>query len=169
MLTILFTGVIITGILVDITKKWTQKINKAIISLSVSIVLALLCVHIIPEIFNNNEQHLGYFILIGFVLQILLELMSKGIEHGHIHQHGTIEKKQLLIIFIGLSLHSLIEGIPITSFNHANEFHHHSHTNEENFSMIYFSSILIHKLPIAAVLMLFFKKISINKFLKIHY
>ena len=104
MLTILFIGVIITGILVDITKKWTQKINKAIISLSVSIVLSLLCIHIIPEIFNNNEQDLGYFILIGFVLQILLELMSKGIEHGHIHQHGAIENKQLLIIELLLSI-----------------------------------------------------------------
>ena len=60
-------------------------------------------------------------------------------------------------IFIGLSLHSFIEGIPIKTFN---EFHGHTHSlSSTSFSWVYLSAILIHKLPIAAVLMIFLKSI----------
>ena len=95
----------------------------------------------------------------GFIIQILLELLSKGIEHGHIHHHGEISNKQLIVIFIGLAIHSFIEGMPINTFE--SSFHQHKITNiESSFSLIYLFTILIHKLPIAAVLIIFLNSIN---------
>ena len=124
-LPVLFFSVLVTGLLTELVSKKLEHYKPIIISYSVAIVLTLLCTHIIPELFSGNNHKVGYFLLGGFVLQILLELLSKGIEHGHVHLNGEISNKQLLVIFIGLSLHSFIEGIPIKTFN---EFHGHTHS-----------------------------------------
>jgi zinc transporter ZupT len=98
-------------------------------------------------------------LLAGFIIQILLELLSKGIEHGHVHLHGEISNKELIVIFIGLAIHSFIEGMPINTFE--SSVHQHTITNiNSSFSSIYLSTILIHKLPIAAVLIIFLNSIN---------
>ena len=91
--------------------------------------------------------------------RVLLELLSKGIEHGHVHLHGEISNKELIVIFIGLAIHSFIEGMPINTFE--SSVHQHTITNiNSSFSSIYLSTILIHKLPIAAVLIIFLNSIN---------
>ena len=108
MITILFFGVILTGLIAEFFSKKLERFKDLIISFSVSIVLTLICVHILPEIFSHEDFGIGYYLLAGFLIQILLELLSKGIEHGHIHMYGKINQNQLFMIFIGLSIHSLI-------------------------------------------------------------
>ena len=123
--------------------------------------LTLLCTHVLPELFLNESSQLGYYLLAGFIIQILLELLSKGIEHGHVHLHGEVSNKELIVIFIGLSIHSFIEGMPINTFDELG--HNHSIIESSNsFSWIYLSTILIHKLPIAAVLIIFLNSINLN-------
>ena len=163
MITILILSVIGTGFLADVFGRYFKNYRNHILSFSVSVVLSLICIHIIPEIFSHHEHTLGYFLLAGFILQILLELLSKGIEHGHVHHHGSINKSQLAIIFIGLCTHAFIEGIPIQSFD---TNHSHIHANEisleSSFSWIYFTAIVIHKLPIAIVLMFFLFELKVS-------
>ena len=89
-----------------------------------------------------------------------MELLSKGIEHGHVHIKGKISNKELIVIFIGLSIHSFIEGLPIYTFEGVNP--HYSSINLDSFSWIYFTAILIHKLPIAIVLMFFLIKLEVS-------
>jgi len=159
MIEILFFSVLIVGVLTEILYKKIEKFKPIIISFSVALVLTLLCTHVLPELFSSHNHELGYYLLAGFIIQILLELLSKGIEHGHVHLHGEVSNKQLIVIFIGLAIHSFIEGMPINTFETAN--HQHSITNIENsFSLIYLSTILIHKLPIAAVLIIFLNSIK---------
>ena len=162
MITILILSVIGTGFLADVFGRYFKNYRNHILSFSVSVVLSLICIHIIPEIFSHHEHTLGYFLLAGFILQILLELLSKGIEHGHVHHHGSINKSQLAIIFIGLCTHAFIEGIPIQSFD---TNHSHIHANEislNHISWIYFTAIVIHKLPIAIVLMFFLIELKVS-------
>ena len=110
-------------------------------------------------LFSYHNHKLGYYLLAGFIIQILLELLSKGIEHGHVHLHGEISNKELIVIFIGLAIHSFIEGMPINTFE--SSVHQHTITNiDSSFSAIYLSAILIHKLPIAAVLIIFLNSIN---------
>ena len=77
MLTVLFFGVLLTGIITELLKNKLEKFSHFLISFSVSIVLALICVHILPELFSNENPTIGYYVLAGFVIQILLELLSK--------------------------------------------------------------------------------------------
>ncbi len=151
--TILIISVVAAGAIADLFGKYFMAYRNYILSFSVSIVLTLICIHIIPEIFSHHKPYQGYFLLAGFLLQILLELLSKGIEHGHVHFHGKVTNNQMGIIFIGLCIHALIEGIPMYTLDHV---HSHVHDHEHvAFSWVYFTAILIHKLPIAVVLMFF--------------
>ena len=159
MIEILFFSVLIVGILTEILYKKIEKFKPVIISFSVALVLTLLCTHVLPELFSTHDHQLGYYLLAGFIIQILLELLSKGIEHGHVHLHGEISNKELIVIFIGLAIHSFIEGMPINTLEISS--HQHNLTNiDSSFSEIYLSTILIHKLPIAAVLIIFLNSIN---------
>ncbi len=89
----------------------------------------------------------------GVMLQLVLELFSKGAEHGHvhIHAHSTVFPWSL---FISLCIHSFLEGFAI-----------HDHND-----MVY--GILVHKTPIAALITMFlfqsgYKKQQIALFLLI--
>jgi zinc transporter ZupT len=77
------------------------------------------------------------FIIIGILFQIILEFFSKGAEHGHVHLSKN-ESTFPWLLFISLSIHSVLEGLPITSHD----------------SIIY--GIVIHKLPVAIILSTFF-------------
>ena len=166
MLIILFFGVIITGVFSEIFLKKLANYKSYIISFSVSIVLALICIHILPELFANNGQFIGHYLLAGFLIQIFLELLSKGIEHGHIHLKGKISNQQLIVIILGLSIHSFIEGIPINSIELNHHTHHYKTINNNHFSSLYFLMILIHKLPIAVVLMIFLNSLKVKSIKK---
>jgi len=167
MLIILFVGVILAGLISEIFSKKFISYKSVIITFSVSIVLALICIHILPEIFTSSVgKKTGLFILLGFLLQILLELMSKGIEHGHVHYDGSISKYQLLIIFLGLSIHSFIEGIPLNNIEATETLHQHNVYEKNQFSLIYFLIIIVHKLPIAAILIFFLNTINTKKTIK---
>ena len=87
----------------------------------------------------------------GILLQIILELFSKGAEHGHVHIHknGTVFP---WLLFISLCIHSFLEGFAI-----------HEHND-----MVY--GVLIHKIPIATLISMFlfqsnYSKIQIGIFL----
>ena len=47
--------------------------------------MTIIFTHILPELFERLPSQAGYFLLAGFLTQILLENYSRGIEHGHAH------------------------------------------------------------------------------------
>ena len=166
---ILFFSVLITGVIADHFHKEIQKFNKYIIPFSISFVLSLIFTHILPELYTSKSHFIGIFLLIGFILQIILELLSKGIEHGHVHAPADHKGWTLLLpLMIGLSLHSFIEGMPLISLDetmqHEIIHHEHDHSSHEHHhnthstGYIYFIMIIAHKLPVAAILMVFFIK-----------
>ena len=87
---------------------------------------------------------MGLYIMGGILLQIVLEFFSKGAEHGHVHIHSDSGSFPWLL-FISLSIHALLEGFPIMS----------------NQSMLI--GVIVHKIPIAIILVLFFNKANYNK------
>ena len=80
----------------------------------------------------------------GILLQIVLELFSKGAEHGHVHIHNNKTVFPWLL-FISLCIHSFLEGFSI-----------HDHND-----MVY--GVLIHKIPIALIITLFLTHSNYNK------
>ena len=75
MIEILFFSVLIVGVLTEILYKKIEKFKPVIISFSVALVLTLLCTHVLPELFSYHNHKLGYYLLAGFIIQILLELL----------------------------------------------------------------------------------------------
>ena len=71
--------------------------NKAIKNLPLllafggSYIMGFLFLHLIPEAYSYSStvNIVGIFVLGGFLVQILLENISMGLEHGHVHIAGN--------------------------------------------------------------------------------
>lgn len=115
-----------------------------LMAFSGAFLLSLTVLEILPEVYEAKTDYLvGLFILGGILLQLVLELFSQGAEHGHIHEHNHNTGFPILL-FTGLSIHALLEGLPI----------------EENNHMLW--GILIHKIPESIMLTLFLIHSKIN-------
>jgi zinc and cadmium transporter len=110
---ILFTGAIAFSINIP------QNRLRLILAFSAAYLFALSIMHMLPEAFaHTNVKFVGLFIVLGFVLQLLIDTFSTGIEHGHVHLHSSACKTHLPYgIIIGLLLHSFLEGLPIYDLN----------------------------------------------------
>lgn len=131
-------------LVVLILKPKQPKHLKLLLAFSGAFLLSVTVFDFLPEVYKKNSAQVGLFIMIGILLQITLEFFSKGAEHGHVHVNKQITHFPW-VLFISLSIHSVLEGIPIDS-----------HLN-----LIY--GIIIHKLPIAIILSTFFMASSLSK------
>ncbi len=143
-------GSAIAGGLIVATLKKTKSdlIIKLMLAFSGGFLLSIAFIHFIPELYHHASINVGVFILIGFLIQLLLEFFSGGIEHGHIHIHKLAKIPFGLVL--ALSIHSLLEGIPLGSQLAGHEIatnHHHANDNSLLFG------ILFHRLPVAIALM----------------
>jgi hypothetical protein len=144
--------------------KPTKKHIKFLLAFSGAFILAISSLHILPEVFSGDEPFkVGYFLLGGFLLQLVLEFFSQGLEHGHAHHHHITKRLFPFTVFIGLCIHSLIEGLPLNQlhlYEHANHHAHHHHADEGN--TLYFG-VMLHHIPIAITLVSFMLGIGLNK------
>lgn len=152
-----------------------SKVIKLLLSLSGGFLIAITFIHFIPEIYTHGDSKIGYFILIGFLVQLFLEYFSGGIEHGHIHvKHATGAIPWGL--FISLSIHAFIEGIPLEAQFHLGELfdvthtedvgginehvHHHGERLEVKGLLL---GIILHNIPVAIALMTLMLASGFNK------
>jgi zinc transporter ZupT len=127
-------AIIIGVVIAFLTKKQKSIYTKLLLSFSGAFLLALTLFDLLPEVYQHlNTKRTGLLIMCGILLQIVLEFLSKGAEHGHVHLHQK-DTKFPWLLFISLCIHSFLEGFPI-----------HQHND-----MVY--GVLIHKIPIAALL-----------------
>jgi zinc transporter ZupT len=119
--------------------KTGQTVAKLLLSFSGAYLLSITVLHLIPEVFGSGKPNIGYYILLGLLIQLILDFFSKGAEHGHLH----VQKDMLFptALFISLSLHAFIEGIPLGG----------GHGHDQ---LLW--AIVIHKVPIAILLGTFF-------------
>ncbi len=139
-------SVVIGFLFVLIFKPKKKKNLKLLLAFSGAFLLGITIFEMLPEIFQhkNNTKSISLFIVFGILLQICLEFFSKGAEHGHVH----IDKNNTQfpwMLFISLSLHSLIEGTPLN---------HH-----DNILL----GIVIHKIPVVIILSTFFINSALSK------
>lgn len=145
---LLFISVFAGAIIVELFRIKKNKNIQILLTFSGAYLLAVSVLHLIPELFSNQvNKRVGIFILAGFLIQILLEYFSKGIEHGHFHKSNIIP----FSVLISLCLHALLEGLPLGG-------HLHQHTHN---ALLY--GIVLHKLPVSIVLMTFFLQSNMKK------
>ena len=120
---------------------------KLLLSFSGAFLLGMTFFELVPELFEHGESRTyTLLVLLGILLQIFLEFFSKGAEHGHTHAPSK-EKVFPWILFFSLSVHALLEGVPLTGD-----------------SQLVFA-LLIHKLPVALLLGILFQRAGFGRLL----
>jgi zinc transporter ZupT len=70
--------------------------------------------HLLPEVYHELGHSAGIYIVLGFFLQVFLQQLSHGMEHGHTHlPGGDHHHVAVMPLLIGLSIHAFMEGIPL--------------------------------------------------------
>lgn len=110
--------------------------NKLLI-LSAGFLITICLNEVFPEVYKLENKHIGVWIIGGVLLQMFLENLTKGFEHGHFHHHNSDGIIPVALI-IGMFVHAFIEGIPLA--------------NETDVFSPYLQGILFHNLPISFVL-----------------
>ena len=144
---ILLISAVLLGSLLVLFTKPSKQIVRLLLAFSGAYLLSVTILHLLPDVYTvtSNSTIVGIFILIGIILQSVLESFSKGAEHGHIHIHSD-GKKFPTLLFVSLCLHAFSEGLPI-------------HNADENLLW----AIVVHKIPIAIVLTSFLLQTKYSK------
>ena len=148
---LLFLLPVIGGLLAYFLRNINTNYLKLLLSFSGAYLFAITILHIIPEVYHGETLgNAGIYILGGFLLQIILDQFSKGVEHGHMHVHAHISGSYILSVMVGLSLHSFLEGIPLGGV-----ISHEGHSHAMEHQPLLFG-IAVHKIPAAFALMSIF-------------
>ncbi len=113
-----------------------------LLSFSGAFLLGTVVLHLLPEIFEtglNETAHnnaTAIYVLGGFLIQLIIVQFTRGVEHGHLHLHPHLSNGYVFGVFFGLSLHALMEGLPLSNAAMA----------DINSNSLYYG-ILIHKIP----------------------
>ena len=138
-------AILIGSVFAFVFKNTAKHSVKLLLSFSGAFLLAITLFELLPEVYKALSPKLtGILIMAGIVIQIFLESLSKGAEHGHIHYHAS-KTKFPMVLFISLCIHSLLEGLPIYGTN----------------DIIY--GVVVHKIPIAIVITSFLIATDYNK------
>ncbi len=142
----LFVSVIIGGVVVNYLHATNKnQFIKLALAFSGGFLLAIIFQHLLPDLYHEGAGAIGVYILIGFLVQLILEYFSGGIEHGHVHVHQGQPLPWAL--FISLSVHSVIEGIPLgNQYMGIVSDHGHAHGS-------LFWGIIFHQIPVSIALM----------------
>ncbi|MFC5873688.1 ZIP family metal transporter [Chryseobacterium arachidis] len=115
-----------------------EKLAKNLLILSAGFLITICLNEVFPEVYNAEVgSSLGIFVIGGVLLQMILEALTKGFEHGHFHHHNEHNILPVALM-LGLFIHAFIEGIPLA--------------NEEHEFSPYLLGIVFHNLPISFIL-----------------
>ncbi len=139
---------------------WVRRLRENntnyLLAFSGSFLLCITLLHLLPETFEEIGHDAGIYVLGGFFLQLIIQRLTHGVEHGHTHihvdghghahgakhhEHEHVLSVPLISIVGGLSLHAFMEGIPL-GFNYRNEAT----------STSLYLAVAAHKLPEAMLL-----------------
>lgn len=142
---ILILSVLLSATLVLLTNL-KDSLVKLFLAFSGAYLLSITILHLLPDVYQSNNKYIGLFILLGILIQLFLEFFSKGAEHGHIHKE-LLEHSFPWMLFISLCIHAFFEGFPLAKAQ----------------NNILLGAIIIHNMPISAVLATFLLKSKLSK------
>jgi zinc transporter ZupT len=142
-----------------------KRLVQFMLSFSGAYVLGVTVVHLLPEVYFGMAQTAGAFVLAGFFLQLLLENLSQGVEHGHVHAwHQDQMARMGLRVMLGLCIHALIEGLPLGGLDQLHQGHEHGshHHHASHIQLLW--GVALHKIPesFSLAYLLFISKLHKN-------
>lgn len=157
---ILTFSALLGGSLAFIFREYQRQWTGTVLAFAGSFILGIIATHLLPGIFGAEDaSRSGIFLLIGFILQLFFSNLTQGVEHGHFHKEH-VHPRQFYLVFFGLCLHALIEGIPLSGYSTIDLHSHHDHVHIPQFNHL-LAGVALHKLPEAYVLALLMR---VNRF-----
>lgn len=115
-----------------------QQFAKNLLILSAGFLITICLNEVFPEVYETGGHNIGIFVILGVLIQMLLENLTKGFEHGHVHHDSDDHSIIPIALIAGLFVHAFIEGIPLS--------------HEKETLSPYLLGILFHNIPISFVL-----------------
>ena len=112
--------------------------------------LTLVMLHLLPDLYEPEAGVvlkplvIGGFILFGFFLQIAMDSISMGIEHGHAHE---IRGRMAVGILAGLCIHAFVEAMALGQ----SPEHQSAHDKAAHHFLLV--SVVVHNYPISIALL----------------
>ncbi|MBO3271317.1 zinc/iron permease [Hymenobacter sp. NBH84] len=111
----LFLTVLGAGLLTRLVPTLHTVWLKPLLAFGGAYLFTLTVMHLLPEallLLPEQPHRVGYYVLAGFFGQLLLEVFSQGVEHGHVHAHAHERPigRVPYALLGALVLHSFLEG-----------------------------------------------------------
>ena len=128
-----------------------ERLAKNLLIFSAGFLITICLNEVFPSVYESDSHNIGLFVIAGVLLQMFLESLTKGFEHGHFHHHHEDDEHSIIpvALMVGLFIHAFIEGIPLA--------------NVTDISSPYLLGILVHNIPISFVLGAYLFKSKISK------
>lgn len=144
---LLFLSAFIPGLIIVKLQKPLKFDLKYLLVFAGAFIFSITIVHLLPELFSasSNPRMIGVFVLVGFFMQIFLDFVTTGVEHGHLHNHKHHHTSiSPIMLMLGLCIHALMDGSILV--------HPGEHAAGEHSSGLLIG-IILHKIPAAIALM----------------
>ncbi len=145
---LLIFSVLLGGGLAFLFKRLPASGLRIFLSFTGAFLLGISFLHLLPGVYEQKLIEPGYWVLLGFFIQLILEQISGGVEHGHIHAHSHAPWTYAFTIMLGLGLHAFLEGMPLAGIS-GHHLEHYGHTHDTNYLLI---GIVLHHAPAAFAL-----------------
>lgn len=163
---LIIVGILIWAFLIPGGRRVSPKLMDYITVFGGAFLFASCFINLVPHIFSGCDPYrfvtprihfkTAAAVMVGFVIQLLLEQLTKGAEHGHNHcpccgespstEHHSHDRHchsnsihPVTGLLIGLSVHAFLEGMPMVDLD--GDIHQ---------GLLY--GIVLHNIPIALVL-----------------
>lgn len=147
---LLFFAVILGGAIGFWLQKYERNHLKIVLAFSGAFLLGISVLHLMPAVYVEQKEQAGLWILLGFFIQLALEQLSTGVEHGHVHSHPQAPRGFAIQVMIGLSLHAFLEGMPLSGYEQIQTAH--DHAGHAQHHLLY--GVVLHKAPAAFALVI---------------
>ena len=145
---ILLSSIILGAATVFIFRLDAPRHIKLVNAFTGAFLLSLTLLHLLPELYHGHEGAtavnpllIGSLMLVGFFVQVALDVISMGVEHGHSHHlPGTMP----VGVLAGLCLHAFVEAMALGDA--------HSHF-DPNSRRLLLASIVVHNFPVSIALL----------------
>ncbi|MGL5888775.1 MAG: ZIP family metal transporter [Bacteroidia bacterium] len=171
---VILLSALVSGLLM-LVFRIPRKPLRLLLAFSGAFLFALSLLHLIPELYEQGGSYTGLWILAGFLIQVLLEYLTTGVEHGHdhthshhghaahdhshdhahhdhTHDHSHVHHIVPVGVLVGLCLHAFLEGMPLGT-----------EVAGESLFPPFVLGIVLHNIPIAIAFAGLMLHIGLNK------
>lgn len=145
---ILLSSIILGAATVFFFRLDAPKHIKLVNAFTGAFLLSLTLLHLLPELYHGHAGAkpispllIGSLMLAGFFVQVALDVISLGVEHGHSH---PLHNRMPVGVVAGVCLHAFVEA---TALGDA-----HTHFDPSSRRML-LASIVLHNFPVSIALL----------------